>query len=200
MDAMDKIKKSAEALGVLLEVPAFVDSEKGFTNEKVITWENGDQIKCVVYWAEGAFKYEAILGQVDPKTNQLAFITGPIASTISLESLVEQVDLYLNQVVEPERAKYVEPEVVQADVVEPVDPDDSVVVVDPEINVEPEIVVLDPSDDELIDAYQALNQEYQQLLLDPDHDTEMVREMSEKMKSLENKLREREIRPKDLLV
>jgi len=199
MEAQDRIKKSAEALGVLLEVPAFVDSDKGFTNEKAITWENGDQILVKVYWAEGAFKYDAILGQIDPKTNQLAFITGAIASAISLENLVEQIDCYLNQVIAPLRvAQVADPEVVSADVVEPVDPADSVVVVDPTI-VEPEITLEPEIEPDVVDAYQALNAEYQQLLLDPDHDKNQVWEMSEKLRNLEVQLREQGFMPWEVL-
>ena len=162
MDAQDKIKKSAQALGVLLEIPAFVDPEKGFANEKTVKWENGDQIKIVVSWAEGAFNYCAFLGQIDPKSNVLAFLGGAIACAPSLESLIEQIDAYVHAVA------------LERNDVDPA----------------PEVV----------DAYNDLNAQYQELLLDPDHDVEQTYEMSQKLMGLEIQLRENGIKPGDLLV
>ena len=114
MTALDKVQKSAQALGVLLEVPAFVDPEKGFTNEKIIKWENGDQIKIVVTWSDGAFNYCAFLGQIDPKTNELAFFGGAIACAPSLEALIEQVDAYVQAIAANRNDVDPAPEIVDA--------------------------------------------------------------------------------------
>ena len=90
-----KIAKSANALGVMLGIPAFVDPDKGFTAEKVITWENGDKIQVNVVWDCGSFSYSAVLGQIDPKTNELSFVSGDIAKEDSLEKLIIRIDDFL---------------------------------------------------------------------------------------------------------
>ena len=164
MDAADKIQKSAQALGVLLDIPAFVDPEKGFANEKVITWENGDKIKVTAIWVEGnVFSYDAFLGQIDPKTNELSYLGGPIATAASLETLVESINNYLSAIaVQTERDT-------------------------------------DPAP-EIVDDYNALNAQYQELILDPDHDPEDVYECSQKLQKIEVQLRENGIKPGDLLI
>lgn len=161
MELQDKISKSATALGVLLEIPAFVDPEKGFTNSKVITWENGDKIKVVVDLVDGAFSYRAYLGQIDPKVNELAFITGEIATAPSLEGLITAVDNYLTDVAANSGRD------------EDVAPD-------------------------LVDEYLDTNDEYQDIILDPEHTSDQVKEVSQRLVSLESKLREQGIIPSKL--
>ena len=162
MDLQDKTKKSAEMLGVVLGIPAYVDPEKGFSTEKVIKWENGDQIQITANWLDGEFNYAAYIGMIDPKTNELAFVSGAIATSSSLESLIGQIDAFVQSHAEEREVE------------------------EPDANV--------------VADYQAANQELQDLLLDPDHDVDAVRECSNKMKEIEIHLREQGFKPGDLLI
>ena len=153
MELQDKISKSATALGVFLEIPAFVDPATGFTNSKVVTWENGDKIKVVVDFVDGAFQYRAFLGQIDPKVGELAFITGEIANAPSLEGLITAVDNYLTDIAANSERDY------------------------------------DPAP-EIVDDYLKANDDYQEIIMDPDHTSDQVKEVSQRLLSLESKLRE----------
>ena len=205
MELQDKIKKSADQLGVVLEIPAYVAPEKGFTNEKVITWENGDHVKILVDWIDGAFYYQAYIGLIDPKTNQITFMSGAIANTTSLESLVGMVDQFI-QAIDAERTakaqetatEPVEPLAVEpvADVLEPADLEPAV---DAPVITTPDTIMLVPTDDGLVNDYLNVYGEYESMLLDPAHDHAKIREISEKLCGLEVKLREAGWRPAEIL-
>lgn len=191
MQANNKLTNSAHQLGVMLGIPMYVDPETGFSSEKVLTWENGDKIKVTALWADGAFYYSAVLGQIDPKTNEMAFISGEIANANSLESLIGMIDGFLKDkaLTRGEAEVAATPEVtVPADT--PVEGEPS------------EVAAADTSDDpadEIIDDYQEKYSEYQDLLLDPDHDHDRVQEISHDLVELEMRLREQGIRPYEVL-
>ena len=159
-DKDNKVALSAHQLGVLLGIPAYVDPEKGFYAEKVITWENGDKILVKANYSNGAFYYSAVLGQIDPKTNEMSFISGDIANVNSLEELILSVDQYISNLAQDRETP-------------------------------------DPAP-EIVSDYQTLSDQYQELLLDPDHDHDQVRELSASLSALEMKLREQGIHPSDL--
>ena len=192
MDAKDKIKKSADALGVYLAIPAFVDPNAGFKNEKIVKWENGDKIKVTVDWVDGAFYYKAFIGQIDPKTNELAFISGEIADTTSLETLIGKIDEFI-KAHEEERTGESAVEEIPADA-EPVEEPETKEVQD---EVDP---FADLTLDDIMNAYDLAKSEYQELLLDPVHDKDQVWEKSQKIAKLEDKLRENGLKPGDFLV
>lgn len=220
-DSANKLTNSAHQLGVMLGIPMYVDPEKGFESEKVLTWENGDKVKVKALWSDGAFYYTAYLGQIDPKTNEMSYISGEIANANSLESLIGMIDGFLKEkaVERGETETVVNPEVLEPVAVEPetAEPEitaDAPVVVDTE-----PVAVIIPTDDEAaspedapaisaegdegepipaldpIDQYKALSKEYQDLITDPDHDHNAVWEVSQKLRAVETKLREQGIMP-----
>ena len=196
----NKLNASAHQLGVMLGIPMYVDPDKGFEAEKILTWENGDKIKVTVIWADGAFYYTAYLGQIDPKTNEMSFITGKIAEANSLESLIGMVDGFLK---DKALERGIASDAVTPEVTVPVDaeaPEEPAVV---ELPVDAEV----PADDtpvevlsvpELIADYQSKFNDYHNILLDPVHDHELVKNMSKELVSLENRLRENGIRLSDI--
>ena len=189
-DMDNKLTNSAHQLGVMLGIPMYVDPEKGFEAEKILTWENGDKIKVNVIWADGAYYYTAYLGQIDPKTNEMAFISGKIAEANSLESLIGMVDGFLKDkaLERGEVETVVEPDVtVPQEIADEAGSDDVVSDEQP----------VDIADD-LINDYQAQYSDYQDLLMDPEHDHDKVREISNSLASLEMKLREQGIHPTEI--
>lgn len=193
----NKLVNSAHMLGVMLGIPMYVDPEKGFESEKVLAWENGDQVKINVVWSDGAFYYTAHLGQIDPKTGEMSFISGEIANGNSPEAIIGAVDFYLkDKAVERgdmETAADTEvtvPEEQPEAVLGSEDLSGDVQEIVPDAEIEPEIDA-----DELVSDYRDQYEKYTDLLLDPDHDRAAVGEMSRKLAALEVKLRENGISP-----